>query len=342
MKQIIKTDMTSNHEKELKDKLSWRILENEALAKDKKDRKSFSNNKIISSSFLNNRLSRIKDNLTNEKNNSFNALGKAGSNIITNIKIPPHLKTNVKLNQMKIINTNNFTPKNDIFLNYKENKNLVLNDNFEIKKRNQNNSQPSNTCLNSTYEKPSDELKSALQLSIDQEMILRNLNLIEIWIDTDIAIDNKSLFSTILNKYLKEFSLEFFEKNFEILNQININKIYIKVIKLSLILIIIAKFVLAEFPCYEHSIKFQLKKLYLNVSQLYGLLYDIFIFDQLNSEVIDKKFCLIEKLKKIIKLPFANILNLRSQICSNINEILFQISKNIDNGLIILIKNFIG
>ena len=137
MKQL-KTANAANHEKELKDKNSWRMYDLEFQIKDKKDRKSVSNNKIISPSFLNNRLSKMNDNFSTEKNSSFNALGKAGSNIITNInKIPPHLKTNIKPNQEKInvklvLNKpSNFTPKNNINYNFNDNKKVINYENVE-------------------------------------------------------------------------------------------------------------------------------------------------------------------------------------------------------------------
>ena len=339
MKHFKKTN-GENHENEIKDSNSWKLydLEFKSKAKDKKERKSVSNNKIISPSFLSNRLGKFKENFSSEKNNSFNALGKAGSNIITNSKIPMNPKTSNKINQennniKSIFNkSNNFTVKNNINYNFKEIKNVI---NYENVNKIQNNYITSNKM-----EKSSEENKYNFQLSIDNDSILANLNLIEIWIDTDVAIDNKALFSTVINKYLKEFSPELFLMNIEIFNLANINRLYIKVIKLSLIIIVMSKFVLTEFQSYEPSVKFQLKKIFLTISELYAIIYELFVLDLLKAEISDKKLSLVEKLRKLIKVSFANLINNKMKNLSNINEILFQISKYIDNNLLNQIRNF--
>jgi hypothetical protein len=352
MKQI-KTANNANAEKDPKEKTSWRLYEIELQHKAKRDRKSVSNNKVNSANFLNNRLGKIKENYSTEKNNSFNALGKAGSNIITNMsninKIPPHLKVSQNQNQEKVhlkmpssINgssfgklSTNYTPKNNITFNFKEainNKQNIIN--YESVEN------VTKTNVVSTVEKGNEEEKSNMLLSIDNESILSHLNFIEIWLDTDLAIENKSLFSTILNKFLKEFGLDLAGKNFEVFSSANINRIYIKILKLSLIIVVVAKFVLAEFTSYESSIKFQLKKIFLTISELFGVLFEIYVFDLLKKEVIDKKFGLLEKLRKLIKTPYSNLLKLKSKNQSNLNEVLFQISKTIENNLINQIKNF--
>jgi hypothetical protein len=129
-------------------------------------------------------------------------------------------------------------------------------------------------------------------------------------------------------------------KNIDMFNLAVINKTYIKIIKLSLISLVTAKFVLTEFSSYDSSLRLQLKKIFMTISELYGILGDIFLFDLLNSKIVDNKFGLIEKLKKMIKIPYANLLKNKAKNVSNVNEILLQLNKVIDSNLLTQIKSF--
>jgi hypothetical protein len=333
-----------NLEKEEKEKSSWRMYDTDFNSKDKRERKSFSNTKLNSSQPLNNRLSRLNHNFSTEKTNSINALGKAGNNIIASMmNKPPHLKVtsqqhdNIIHLRMPVNFQNkltNQTTKSVINLNFKDS--IVTNNNIKVISIDNFSkviSSPSNSSKG-------EEEKCPISIIIDSEFIINHLNMVEIWVDTDLAIDNKSLFSTILNKYLKEFTNELLIKNVEMFNLAVINKIYIKIIKLSLISLVAAKFVLTEFSSYDSSLRLQLKKIFMTISEFYGILADVFLFDLLNTKIIDNKFGLIEKLRKMIRIPYANLLKNKTKNISNVNEVLLQLNKVIDSNLLTQIKNF--
>jgi len=334
-----------NLEKEEKEKSSWRMYDTDFNSKDKRERKSFSNNKLNSSQPLNNRLSRLNNNYSTEKTNSINALGKAGNNIIASMmNKPPHLKIssqhqdNIIHLRMPVNLQNKFTnqtTKSVFNLNFKDS---IVNNNHNIKVISLDN--PSKVISSPSNSNKGEEEKCPVSISIDSDCIINHLNMVEIWVDTDLAIDNKSLFSTILNKYLKEFTNEVMIKNIDMFNLAVINKTYIKIIKLSLISLVTAKFVLTEFSSYDSSLRLQLKKIFMTISELYGILGDIFLFDLLNSKIVDNKFGLIEKLKKMIKIPYANLLKNKAKNVSNVNEILLQLNKVIDSNLLTQIKSF--
>lgn len=349
----MKTADNNNYDNE-KEKQSWRLYEMDLQAKAKKERKSFSNQKIFSQNLFNNRLGKNKENFSTEKNNSFNALGKAGNNIIASMsglsKNPPHLKvmsnkppTQEKLHLRipsipgaKIVNklANNYTPKNNINSHFKDSVTTKV-INYEAVE-----SIAKTTNYQGQMERPLEEMKTNITLCLDSEAVISHLNYVELWVDTELAVENKPLLSTILGKYIKEFTGKSYQLSFDIFDSPHINRHYTKLVKLSLILVIIAKFVLTEFQSYEASVIFQLKKLFVILSELYGVILDVFLFDQLAKEVVDKKFGLIERMRKLIKAPHANLLKLKNKNNCNLNEILFQISKFTENNLLNQIKNF--
>ncbi len=105
-----------------------------------------------------------------------------------------------------------------------------------------------------------------------------------------------------------------------------------------MILVVIIKYILLEFPNYDSTLKTQMKKIISNLVEVFSILYDNFLFENLQIETSQKKTTFIEKIKKVMKS--LSIQFLKQSKTKNNHEILFQVSKHIDN-LVNSIKNLI-
>ncbi len=144
----------------------------------------------------------------------------------------------------------------------------------------------------------------------------------------------------MINRLYKDCELEFFQnsRTIELFSISNVNRIYIKSLKISLILIIIIKYILLEFPNYDSTLKTQMKKIISNLVEVFSILYDYFLFENLQIDTSQKRTTFIEKIKKVMKS--LSIQFLKQSNTKNNHEILFQVSKHIDN-LVSLMKNLI-
>ena len=142
----------------------------------------------------------------------------------------------------------------------------------------------------------------------------------------------------MINRLYKDCESEFIQNSrpLELFSITNVNRIYIKSLKTSLILIVIIKYILLEFPNYDTTLKSQMKKIINNLVEVFSILFDNFLFDNLQIETSQKKSSLLEKMKKILKS--LSIQSLKQSKTKNNHEILFQVSKHIDN-LFNLFKN---
>ena len=88
--------------------------------------------------------------------------------------------------------------------------------------------------------------------------------------------------------------------NFEIFNNINLNKAFSKSCKISLIVIIFIKFILTDFQ-YDNNLKTSLKKLFSYISETFITIADIFIITPLLTNKKEVKSDFHEKLVKFTK-----------------------------------------
>ena len=144
----------------------------------------------------------------------------------------------------------------------------------------------------------------------------------------------------MINRLYKDCELEFIQnlRTLEIFNISNVNRVYVKSFKIKLILITMIKYILLEFPNYDMTLKSQLKKIINSHIEILGILYEIFVIDNLSSEISQKKSSVMEKLKKIVKS--LNIPSLKQSKMKNNHEVLFHTSKLLDS-LITTIKNLL-
>jgi len=158
----------------------------------------------------------------------------------------------------------------------------------------------SNNLFDSTEEESS---KNGASLIDNNEVVMSHLSLMDILLDLDVAVENKSLFSTMLNRFFRDCDTEFMQnsKTVEIFSLSSVNRVYVKSCKLSLVLVTLFKYILLEFPNFDVTLKNQMKRIISSHNEILAVLFEVFGFENVNPEITQQKGSTIDKIKKIIK-----------------------------------------
>jgi len=165
----------------------------------------------------------------------------------------------------------------------------------------------------------------------DEETLISNLNILELWIDLESSIDTKSSTHQLVKKYLSIINEEILIQNSfksEIFNSQNVNKIYQKALKLQMIIIVYIKFCVIDLS-YDSNLRTSLKKVINSLTVPLVNLFDIFIVKKFR-EILS--FSQREKISKTLKL---NKINRNNKLL----DIFYQFGKSVDNTAVV-IKQF--
>ena len=157
------------------------------------------------------------------------------------------------------------------FLNVSELPKIITN-NKNIINNNINNNNNKNIVNNNINNNNKNDIKDT-QLIFDEKKMEIHVKLWEELLNIENYVDNKSFINNHIRKLLNLMEKEFIQKNknFDIFQNSQLNKIYSKIIKVYFVLITYIKFLLVDFN-YEMTIKSNIKRLLSSISNLFLLL----------------------------------------------------------------------
>jgi Dullard-like phosphatase family protein len=187
---------------------------------------------------------------------------------------------------------------------------------IKIDKNNNNNN--NNEKININVINKDSDIES--QIISDEKIIGLHVKLWEGFFNMELQVDNKNGISNQLKKLLVLVEKEFVEKNkSKIFKNIQLNKVYSKILKIYFVLITYIKFLLVDFS-YEMTIKSNVKRLLSSISNHLLLLLvsyasnENIIFSKANKD-FSEIFGKMVKMKKIKKSK-----DTFSLFCSNMNK----------------------
>ena len=158
------------------------------------------------------------------------------------------------------------------------------------------------------------------QIISDEQLLGLHVKLWEGFLNMELQVDNKNGISNQIKKLLNLIEKEFMEKNkCKIFKNIQLNKVYSKIIKIYFVLITYIKFLLVDFS-YEMTIKSNIKRLLASISNHLLLLLITYVSNESinvskNNKDFSEIFGKMVKIKKIKKSKEA-----LSLFCSNMNK----------------------